>query len=339
MLSKIRTQSSLAAVLFATALAATPMSVAAQSSSIPGGKIIGRLLDRSTRAPLAGEVGVSFVSAGKIIFKHAKATREGAFTIEDIEAGTVHLTTKLDGYAAEHQSVSLRQGETKMLEFSLIKPTPLRGIVRNPAGRPLAGVRVRVHYLADIPERGEIRAIYQWETSEAKSDARGSFALDVHPEKEFVVEGSHPNFIRTFSAPRQMKALGKEPAINLVLETGVNLSGIVKDVTGNPVQGAEVRLVETGARRDLSGFVSYALLEQQLRLSSSGADGAFRFDQVSPTTKMVVITHPGYKPFRQAVNVTPNKAQSPFRAVLEPRNSLDLEGEASAERGPSRPRK
>jgi hypothetical protein len=337
MLSKIRTQISLAAVLFATALAATPMSVVAQS--VPGGKIIGRLLDRSTRAPLAGEVGVSFVSAGKILFKHAKATREGVFTIEDIEAGTVHLTTKLDGYAAEHQSVSLQQGETKTLELSLIKPTPLRGIIRNPAGRPLAGAKVRVHYPADIPERGEIRATYQWETGEAKSDAQGSFVLDVHPEKEFVIEASHPDFLRAFSAPRQMKALGKEPAINLVLETGVNLSGIVKDARGNPIQGAEVRLVETGARRDLSGFVSHALLEQQLRLSSSGADGAFQFDHVSPTTKMVVILHPGYKPFRQTVNVTPNKAQSPFRAVLEPQNPLDLEGEASAERGPSRPRK
>jgi Carboxypeptidase regulatory-like domain len=320
MLLKIFTQISLAAFLFVSTLAATPMGVAAQPSSVPGSKIIGIILDRSTRAPLAGEVGVSFVAAGKIIFKHAKATREGAFTIEDIEPGTVHLTTKLDGYAAEHQSVSLRQGETKTLELSLVKPTPLRGIVRDPAGRPLSGARVRVHYRADIPERGEITATYQWETGEAKSDARGAFVLDVHPEKEFVVEAFHPDFLRTFSAPGQMKALGKEPAINLALDTGVNLSGIVKDANGNPIQGAEVRLIETGARRDLSGFVSHAFLEQQLRFSSSGADGAFRFDQVSPTTKMVVIIHPGYKPFRQAINVTPNKAQAPFRAVLEPQN-------------------
>ena len=172
MLSKIRTQISLAIVLFAVALAATPLSVAAQSSSVPGGKILGRLLDRSTRAPLAGEVGVSFVSAGKILFKHAKATREGGFTIEDIGAGTVHLTTKLDGYAAEHQSVSLRQGETKTLELSLVRPTPLRGIVRDPAGRPLSGARVKVLYPADAPERGEISTTYQWEAGEAKTDAR-----------------------------------------------------------------------------------------------------------------------------------------------------------------------
>lgn len=182
-------------------------------------------------------------------------------------------------------------------------------------------------------------ATYQWETGEAKSDAQGSFVLDVHPDKELVVEASHPDYLRAFSAPRQMKALGKEPAINLVLETGVDLSGMVKDANGNPIQGAEVRLVETGARRDLSGFVAPALLEQQLRLSSSGADGAFQFDHVSPATKMVVILHPGYKPFRQTVDVRPNKAQSPFRAVLELQNDPDSKGEASAEREPSVPRK
>ena len=310
MLSKIHLQTFLAAVLMTSA--------AAQASAVPDGKIIGRLLDRGTRSPLAGEVGVSFVSAGKIIFKHAKASREGAFTIEGLEAGTVHLTTKLEGYAVEHQSVSLRPGETKILELSVVKPTPLRGVVRNPAGRPLAGAKVRVHYPADIPERGEIRTTYQWETGEAKSDARGSFVLDVHPDKEFIVEASHSDFLKTFTAPQQAKALGKEPAVNLVLESGVTLAGIVKDNKGNAIQGAQVRLIETGARRDIPGFVSHALLEQQLRLSSSGADGAFRFDQVSPTAKTVVIIHPGYKPFRQAVNVTPNKAQSPFRAVLEP---------------------
>jgi hypothetical protein len=94
----------------------------------------------------------------------------------------------------------------------------------------------------------------------------------------------------------------------------------VKDKEGNAIQGAQVRLIETGARRDVPGFVSHDLLEQQLRLSSTGADGAFRFDQVSPTTKTVMIIHPGYKPFRQAVNVTSNKAQSAFSAVLEPQN-------------------
>jgi len=319
MLSTIRIKISLAAFLFATTLAAVPTSAAAQTSSAPGGKIIGRLLDRSTRAPLAGEVGVSYVSEGKIIFAHAKATKGGRFVINGVNAGKVYLTTKLDGYAVEHQRLFLRSGETKTLELFLIKPAPLRGTVRNPAGLPLAGATVRVLYPVDTPEPGEIRTTYQWETGETSSDAQGSFVIPVHPEKPFIVEASHPDFLSAVSAPRQMKALGNGEAISLALESGVTLSGILKDENGNAIQGAQVRLIETGARRAVPGFVSHALLEQQLRLASTGATGAFRFDKVSPTAKMVVIVHPGYKPFRRAVNLTGNKAL-PFRVMLERQN-------------------
>jgi len=318
--SKIRTKSSLAALLFVATVAAMPMDMTAQPSSLPGGKITGRLLDRDTRKPLAGEVGASFVANGRIIFKHAQATAGGEFVLDGVEAEKVYLTTKLDGYAVEHESVALRSGETKTLELALVKPTPLRGRVRNTAGRPLAGATVRVIYPSDAPERGEIRTTYQWETGETATDARGGFVIQVHPEKAFVVEASHPDFLRAVSAPGQVKALGQETAVDLTLESGVTLAGIVKDGEGNAIQGAEVRLIETGARRATPGFVSHALLEQQLRLASSGADGAFRFDQVSHTTKMVVIIHPRYKPFRQAVNVNRDKAQSPFNAVLEPQN-------------------
>ncbi len=178
---------------------------------------------------------------------------------------------------------------------------------------------MKVLYPADTPAPGKIRTTSQWETGEAYSDARGSFVLPVHPERAFVVEASHPGFLSAVSAPRQMKAPGKA-AVSLTLESGVTLSGIVKDEKGNAIQGAQVRLIETGARRAVPGFVSHALLEQQLRLSSSGAYGAFRFEQVSPTAKMVVILHPRYQPFRQTVDVTGNKEQPPFRAVLKSQN-------------------
>ena len=287
------------------------------AQSAEGGKITGRLLDRGTGAPLAGEIGASYISKGKIIFAHAKATPDGSFVINDVEAGKVHLTTKLDGYAVEHQTLSLRPGETKSVELSLVKPAPLRGIVRNPDGQPLAGATVRVLYPVDAPEIGEIRTTYQWETGQAKSDARGNFEISIHPDKPFIVEASHPDFLTAVSAPRQMKSMKKGEALSLGLESGVTLSGILKDADGNAIQGAQVRLIEAGARRAIPGFVSDALLEQQLRLAPTGADGSFRFDKVSPTAKMVVVIHPGYKPFRQAVNLTRYKAQVPFRVRLE----------------------
>ncbi len=318
--SKIRNK--MPSILLTGALVAMPSVVVAQPTSqpslSPSSRIIARLLDRKTREPLAGEVGYSFVSAGKIIFRHAKTTGSGEIVIDGIEAGKVHLTTKLDDYAVEHQTVSLRPGEAKTLELTLVKATPLRGIVRNSAGTPLAGVTVRVHYPVEAPGIGEIRTTYQWETGETRSDAGGSFVIPLHPEKAFVVEASHPGFLRKFSAPMAMKDLGKVPAINLALDSGITLAGTVKDERGNAIPGAEVRLIEAGARGDATGFVSHALLEDRLRLSSSGADGAFRFDQVSPTAKVIVIIRPGYKPFRQTIGLTAETANVPFRALLVP---------------------
>lgn len=320
MLSKIRNQISLAAVLVTTVLTAAPAIAVAPPSKIPGGKITGRLIDRNTRQPLAGEVGLSFAAKGKIIFQHAQSTKEGEFVFDGIEADKVHLATKLEGYAVEHQTVSLRPVGTTPVEFSLVKPRLLRGTVRDAAGRPLHGATVKVLYDTPAPERGEILTSYQWEAGETRTDAQGGFQIPVHPDKGIVVEASHPDFLKTFSAPRPTKALAKEPTVDLVLESGVTLAGTVKDGAGNPIQGAQVRLIDAGPGRDIPGFVSHSLLEQRLRVAASGADGTFRFDQVSPSAKTVVILQPGYKPFRQAANLTSNKAQSPFRAVLERQN-------------------
>ena len=320
MLSKIRTRISLAAVLSTLALAAAPAITAAPSSALLGGKIAGRLIDRNTREPLAGEVGLSFVSQGKIVFQHVQATKTGEFAFDGVEADQVHLTTKLDGYAAEHQTVSLRPAGTTSVEFSLIKPRLLHGIVRDSAGRPLRGATVRALYDTPALKRGEILTSYQWEAGETLTDAQGGFQIPVHPDQPIVVEASYPDFLKAFSAPRPVKALEKERAVNLVLESGVTLAGTVKDGAGNPIQGAQVRLIDAGPRRDIPGFVSHSLLEQRFRMAASGADGTFRFDRVSPTAKTVVIVHPGYKPLRQAANLTSNKAQSPFTAVLERQN-------------------
>lgn len=257
------------------------------------GKITGRLLDRETRKPLAGEVGAAYVVDGRIIFTHATASKDGRFVLDNLGAEEVYLTTKLEGYAVEHRSVSLRPGQTKSVDLSLVRPALLRGTVRNPEGLPVAGATVKVFYPMETPAAGRIRTTYQWETGEALSDAQGGFMLAVHPDRPFVVEASHSDFLTAVSAPREVKVTEKrEAVVALTLEKGVTLSGVLRGADGKAIAGAQVRLIEAGARRAIPGFLSHSLLEQQLRIAPSGADGAFRFEKVSPTAKMVVVHHP-----------------------------------------------
>ncbi len=319
MLKDILTKVFLAALcaLCALAFEASPPTAAAQSAG--KGKLVGRIVERGTNQPLPAEVGVSLHAAGSLLMKHAQATDQGEFVIDGLEAGRIHLVTKLDGYAAEHQNISLGEGETRRVEFALTKVKLLRGNVRGPAGKPLYGATVRVIYATDPPARGEIRTTYQWETGETHSDRQGNFIIGVHPERAFVVEATHPDLLGEVSTPKRIGAAEKEASVTMTLDSGVNVAGEVRDESGRTVQGAQVRLIEVGSRRAIPNFTSHELLRQQTRFTASEANGAFSFEQVRPTRKMLVIVHPGYMPYKQLVELARAQKQPPLRVVLTAR--------------------
>ncbi len=314
MLKNILIKVLLSAALYASVFTAYSPVAAAQSSG--GGKIVGRVVERGTNLPLPAEVGVSIHVTGNLLLKHAKASEQGEFVIDGLEAGKIHLVTKLDGYAAEHQSLSLSEGEIKRVEFALARVKLLRGIVRGPAGSPVFGASVKVVYVAAPPARGEIRTTYQWETGETYSDQLGNFVIGVHPERAFVVEASHPDFLGDVSAPKRIGAAEREVFVSLSLDNGVSVTGEVRDENGNIVQGAQVRLIEVGSKRVIPGFASHDLLKQQIRYTASAANGTFSFEQVRPTKKMLVVIHPGYRPFKQVVELARSQAQTSVRVVL-----------------------
>lgn len=285
------------------------------------GKIIGRVVDRATNSPLAAELGLSISETGDIALKHTNASEAGDFVIDGLPAGQMHLTTKLDGYAAEHQSITLNASETKTVTFTLARFKLVRGVVLSPLGTPLTGADVRVIYPVENLARGAIHASYQWESGDAKTDALGNFIIDVHPDKPFVLEASQPGYLSAFSAPIRipltlttLASTPVETVVNLRLVTGVSVIGDIKDANGNAVQNAQIRLLEPGAGRNLQGFVSHDLLKQRTRFMASASDGTFRFDGVNVAKKLLIVTRPGYVPLKRVVDLT--QGQVPVRVVL-----------------------
>lgn len=293
-------------------------SVAAAQTAQParGGKLVGRIVERSTNLPLPAEVGVTVHSTGRMVLKHAAASAQGEFVIDGLEAGKIHLVTKLDGYAAEHQNVALGEGETKYVEFFLVKVKLVRGVISGPNGKPLPGASVKVLYSAPPPARGEVRTSYQWETGETLSDKLGNYVIAVNPETDFVLEVSHPALMGAVSPPKRIKAAEREALVSLSLDRGITVAGEVRDEAGNVVPGAQVRLFEVGSKQSVPGFTSHELLKQNMRFTASGPDGAFKFAQARASKKMLVVVHPGYKPFKQVVDLTPAQAQAPLKVVL-----------------------
>lgn len=289
---------------------------ASTGKSAGGSEIVGRVIERDSGNPLGAEIGLSIRGNRSITLRHIRSSAQGAFEIASLPAGDMQLTTKLEGYASEHQSVSLGENQTRYVEFRLTRVRTVRGLILNPNGNPVAGAHVRVIYPEETPAQGVIRTTYQWETGEVKSDALGSFAVDVHPEKEFVVEASHEGFVEAVSRPVRIGPTKKESFIRLMLSKGISVSGKIQDESGNVVQGAQVRLIEAGRVHEFGKFTSSELFRQRVMHTASGRNGMFRFEGVNPAKKVLVVLHPQYHTYRQEIELTSDQEQLPGKIVL-----------------------
>lgn len=308
-------RSLLAAALFA--LAAAGYSSASARQATAKGEVSGRVVEQGTNKPLQAELALSVNGGGMMRFMHARTNEQGEFLFDDVEPGRIHLVTKMDGYAAEHQNFSLAQGESREVAFQLVTVKRVRGVVLSPGGSPVVGANVRVVYPFETPARGEVRTTYQWEAGEVLTDRTGKFLVNVHPGKPFVVEAAHPRHLPAVSSRVSFAPNASETAVSLTLGKGVAVTGEVRDEQGNVVPGARVSLVEVGRPYDPQGFNSHEMLKQQRRLAQSDAAGAFKFEQVQPTRKMLVVQRPGFKPYRENVELTAAQENFTFKVVLK----------------------
>ena len=190
-------------------------------------------------------------------------------------------------------------------------------MILDPAGQVLEGAQVGVIYADKDAARDSVAATYQWEMGDAKSDAQGGFAIEVHPEKEFVIEASHPGYVGEVSEPRRIDPTESSFFLRLSLSAGVSMTGEARDEHGELIPGAQISLIEAEERPELRRFTSPERLSQRTMQTLSGPDGKFRFDQVSPARKTLIITHPKYQPTRQTLDLTTEHDSQPVRVTLQ----------------------
>ena len=281
------------------------------------GRVVGRVIDRDSGLALAAEVGLVIRDRRGITVEHVRASELGEFEITGLPEGNAHLTSKLPGYAVEHESIALRSDETRQVEFRLLKAKTVRGVILDPAGQVLEGAQVRVIYADEGAARESVAATYQWEMGETKSDAHGDFTIEVHPEKEFVIEASHPGYIGEVSQPKRIDQIETSFSLRLSLRAGISVTGEARDEHGELIPGAQISLIEVEERPELRRFTSAERLNQRAMMTLSGPDGKFRFDQVGPARKTLIITHPKYQPTKQTLDLTTERESQPARVTLQ----------------------
>jgi hypothetical protein len=292
--------------------------LALAGQSYGASKISGRVIDLETGNPLPAEIAIAGSSEGQLFLKHVKASDQGEFVISALKAGDLHLTTKLEGYSAEHLSLSLSEEETRYVEFSLRKGKTVRGVIYDSAGNPILGASVSVSYAQGAPEHGAIRASYQWERGEVKTGSLGDFEIkNIHPIKQFVIEASHPDFLSAVSAPRQIQPEERAVRLSLTLSKGIRLVGEVRDEDGMIIEDAQVRLIEPKTGPEPARFTGFELAKVGRLDAVTGVRGTFAFNQVKQAKMLLIVAHPGYGPFRRAIDLRGYQGACSVKVVLK----------------------
>jgi len=211
-----------------------------------GGTVTGEL--RDVNGQPAAAIGLSIhpgrlrSSPSPVALRQVNTDRNGAFAFEHLPAGPWELYTRADGadllrVPEQHYSVEVVEGQTTRVAFKDLSGTAVRvsgQVLRNGEAMPKARVMVS-------PVEPIAKSVTQ---SSADTDVEGRFQILLQEPGEYrfsVAQPKEESSTRIVSFKETVPALAQHEVI-LAFETG-SLSGRVTLATGEPAQGAEVRVL------------------------------------------------------------------------------------------------
>jgi hypothetical protein len=265
----------------------------------PGGFVVGRLLDAETGQPIGkGQVGVHGPhrpeSSSMVDF--AAVASDGTYRAR-IPAGTsnVYLTNRPQEYFYELKMlpVTVAEGQTKTVDFTLKKGLVVEGVLVDEMGNPVPGKNL-------VVSQGLEQQVY------TSTDKKGHFTARGLPPGEVIFAATSADFTLSGTVTA---VLPTDTPIRLVVrkpDPTDKLTGLVVDSQGLPVAGAQVTVMVSVRTGDYS-------LGTTLPPAQSDADGRFTTDPVTPggTISSVKVTKTGYA-FRSGGIVSPVKPGEPI---------------------------
>lgn len=264
----------------------------------PGGTLKGRVRTRHGERPVtqfeAGISGIRVTPTSSRMGPHSLRSftnEDGSFVLENLPPGPMDLLVVAPGFAnATVPGLTIENGKTLDGIEVLVEPSArVVGRVTDSGGVALEGAGVVVE--AAVGERSRA-----YRTESVMTDDRGEFrfeALDAGDTRFHVTKDGFARLTKVVALER------KENQVELRLERGVSLRGLVKDFLSRPVADAEIRLLGSDGRGaggrskgDGSFLVSglapgiYRIVAEK---SGAGKSGA-REIQVADSTNLVELT-------------------------------------------------
>ena len=206
-----------------------------------GGRISGRVVDKSTHNPVASfQAGISNVrGAGGMVFAMPPMLKpftsdDGTFMLENVPPGPKELIVSAPGFTtARIPSLNVEDGKTLSdVEVAMETGVRLTGRVTGPDGSPLSGVTVREATGSSFAPR-----FMPGMDATATTDPNGEYSIEAVDPGDKTFNFSRQNYLPT---DKTITLSGREARLDVQLSSGMTLNGSVATESGVPVADASV---------------------------------------------------------------------------------------------------
>lgn len=265
------------------------------------GVIEGIVLDPSGR-PLPGARVEARQSANPMVTTGTATRNDGAFSLTKLADMPYDLTVTCD--AGVGQSDNVMPGER--VTIRLAPPTLVSGFVVDAQGNPAASCRVQLvrqeHKTTFSPTGAMLRNVFGDGWGGVVSDAVGYFEFKNTTAGRYIVKAKSEG-AGSGATPEFAVVTGKDvTGLRIVLDPGVEFSGVVENARGEPVPGALVSLLaapENPIEGMLAGFMPTGM-QRTAGSSQADANGAFRITRAPPGEYTVAASHSDYARYQMS---------------------------------------
>lgn len=263
-----------------------------ESAAAGRGAILGRFVRRGDGTPVAG-IEASFEPMDGGTARRAKSDDEGRIRIAFPSARPAgRLIARSETLALEPRLVPAAP-EDDLLDLGRLELDPaviVTGQVQDPQGKGIKDARV-----AAYPHRKmemlnfDLVQLFNQVVSEDEAllvvatDEEGRFRIEGLPERLWILQASAEARETKFSRALDLHA-GAPCDVTLKLGSAARLAGLVKDEHGQPLEGVRVMAVANADGPDGA---------MRSHKATSDAQGAFRFEHLSPGSFQVMARQAG----------------------------------------------
>lgn len=309
-----------------------------------GGTIRGRVVEKGSSKPVtAFQAGVSASRSGGGMMMMAPpllksfTSDDGSFVLENVPSGAMNLIASATGYSAARLNVDVPEGKTVSDVVLELEPgVRLTGRVTGPTGTPLADAAVGVQPspTGSFAMTGSLRR--------TTTDSSGEYVLEGLDPGEETIQVTHPKYN---SVSKSVTLKGRDTKLDIQLEGGSTVRGVVVTDSGAPVADAEVDAVSAGggnhsARTNASGaFEMESMRPGRYRFTASKSglvEGSMNDVDISAGTPIRLVMQTGGTIYGRVTgvsesdmaNVTVNarSGRASSSAAVDPQGNFRLEG-------------